>query len=300
MKKNNTDALKLLVLPALFGLVFCLTLDSSFPLYIVGQVLGGIFLAQAFVLMHEVGHNSFFNGTLLNKIFGYLISPLTFIPFYNWFKVHDLHHEWTGWRDKDPTTEGTFADQLGEAQVKIVNFCWKYYIPIFSLGYRFGIYWKQEKLKRFLPTAEFKKAQLNIYFYGFFYLLFILFNFSFFIKIIPAIYISWMITDLIMLSQHAHVEMPLADRKEVSPLKYVDQAKYSRSIKLPYNIGKYIFFNFNYHEAHHAYPGLPCYFLPRVKVDSHNSYPLLPWLKKVKSMNGVDYIFRSSDVRDGF
>lgn len=300
MKKNNTDAFKLLILPVIFSVIFLSTLSSSFPIYLVGQIFGGIFLAQAFILMHEMGHNSFFNSTFLNKTIGFLLSPLTFIPFFNWYKMHDLHHEWTGWRDKDPTTENTFDDQLSESQVKVVNFCWKYYIPIFSLGYRFGIYWKQEKLKRYLSPGDFQKSQLSIYAYCAFYILFFILNFSLFIKLIPAIYISWMITDLVMLSQHAHIKMPLAGSEEVEPLKYLDQGQYTRSIQLPFNIGKYIFFNFNFHEAHHAYPGLPCYFLPRMKVESQNSYKFMPWLKKVKSMNGVDYIFKSSDNRDGF
>lgn len=89
-----------------------------------------------------------------------------------------------------------------------------------------------------------------------------------------------------------------SEGKKVEPLKYADQAVYSRSIELPYNIGKYIVFNFNYHEAHHAYPGMPCYYLPRMDVDSHNSYAFIPWLKKVKSMEGVDFIFRSAQKKD--
>lgn len=300
MKKSNSQALKLLILPAVFGLFFTLTLESSPLLYLLGQIIGGIFFAQCFILMHEFGHNSFFNSTKLNSLLGYIISPLTFIPFFNWYKIHALHHEWTGYRDKDPTTEGTFAEQLNPKQMKIVNFCWKYYIPIFSMGYRFGIYWKREKLKRFLNESDYKTASLSINIYIAFYLLVLITNFSFVISIIPAIYISWVITDIIMLSQHAHIEMKNSEGKEVSPLKYIDQPQYTRSIKLPYNVGKYIFFNFNYHEAHHAYPGLPCYLLHKIKVNSHNSYKLFAWLKKVKSMDGVDYIFRSSAHRDGF
>lgn len=300
MKKNNLDALKLLIAPLLLGSFFYNTLESDWPLYLIGQICGGLFLAQAFILMHEFGHNSFFNSSKLNSFLGYLISPLTFIPFYNWYKIHNLHHEWTGWRDKDPTTEGTFADQLSEGQQKLVNFCWKYYIPIFSMGYRFGIYWKQEKLKRFLSEEEYQKSVMNIYMYIALYVLFVLFYFTTFIAIVPAIYISWMITDIIMLSQHAHIKMPLAEGKEVEPLKYTEQPTYTRSIILPYNVGKYFFFNFNQHEAHHAYPGLPCYFLPRVQVEKKNSYPLIPWLKKVKSMKGVDYIFKTSENREGF
>jgi len=300
MKRNNISALKLLIVPLILGTIFFTTLSSNAPMYIIGQISGGLFLAQAFILMHEFGHNSFFTYTKLNSFFGYLISPLTFIPFYNWEKIHTLHHDWTGFRDKDPTTEGTFAEQLNPKRMKIVNFCWKYYIPIFSMGYRFGTYWKKEKLKRFLSSEDYSKALTNINLYTSIYIFILIFNFTFFISILPAIYISWMITDIIMLSQHAHIEMLNSEGQEVEPLKYAKQPAYSRSIQLPFIIGKYFFCNFNYHEAHHAYPGLPCYLLSGIKVTSTNSYPLIPWLKKVKSMDGVDYIFRSSKNRDHF
>lgn len=300
MKKNNTEAFKLLIVPIILGSTFFSTLDSRLFFYIIGQLCGGLFLTQLFILMHECGHNSFFYNTSLNKYLGHFASFFSFIPYFNWHKIHHLHHQWTGWRDKDPTTEGTFADQLSPAQVKIVNFCWKYYIPIFSMGYRFGIYWKQEKLKKYLSAKDYKFAMTNIYLYLIFYVIFLIFNFSTFLLILPAIYISWMITDIIMLSQHAHIKMQHSNNECVTAFNFKDQPQYTRSIKLHYNVAKYIFFNFNLHEAHHAYPGMPCYLLHRLNVEAKNTYPLMSWLKKVKSMDGVDYIFKSSANREGF
>lgn len=301
MKKNNADALRLLVLPTILALVFFNTLESGLLLYICGQLCGALFLAQCFILMHEFGHNSFFKSSKLNSFMGWIVSPFTFIPFFNWYKFHNLHHEWTGWRDKDPTTEGTFAEDLSDKQVKIVNFCWKYSIPIFSMGYRFGTYWNTDKSQRFLKSENDQlKHKFFMRLYLAFYIVLMISAPSFFINLIPAIYLSFIITDIIMLSQHAHIEMPVAKGQDVSPLKYTEQSQYSRSILLPYKVAKFFFFNFNLHEAHHAYPGLPCYFLPQIKVNSTNSYRFWPWLRKVKSMEGVEYIFRTSKVRDGF
>ena len=36
-------------------------------------------------------------------------------------------------------------------------------------------------------------------------------------------------------------------------------------------------------------------------IDSYyNSYAFIPWLKKVKSMDGVDFIFKTDPNREGF
>lgn len=276
------------------------TLNSSIGFYLIGQVCGIIFFAQCFVLMHEFGHRSMFKSVGLNTLFGHIFSLFTFIPYYNWLEVHDLHHKWTGYRDKDPTTEKTFDDRLTPFQKKLINFCWKYYIPLFTIGYRFGIYWKAEKLQRHLNAATYRKCILSMFSYGVVYLCIIIFFPHTVLKLLPAIILSFNVTDIISLSQHSHIRMQHSEGKDIEPLKYADQIPYTRSLILPGWVGKYFIFNMNYHEAHHAYPGLPCYHLPDVKINNINAYPFFPWLRKVKSMPGVDFIFKSDPNRDGF
>jgi hypothetical protein len=65
-------------------------------------------------------------------------------------------------------------------------------------------------------------------------------------------------------------------------------------------ISKYFLFYFNFHEAHHAYPGLPCYHLQKMDIRGDNSFQFIPWIKKVKSMPGVDFVFKSDPNRRGF
>ncbi|MCO4793681.1 MAG: fatty acid desaturase [Bacteriovoracaceae bacterium] len=300
LRKSDISAFKYLVLPFLFCLFMIFTLDESLWTYMLGQVFGAIFFAQAFILLHETGHRSFFKTNSLNTLFGHFFSFLVFIPYYNWLEIHDLHHKWTGWRDKDPTTEKTFADRFSGKQEKIINTCWKYYIPLFTIGYRFGIYWKAEKLKRHLPEKNYKRCLLEMYLYAAFYLITIVLFPKFYLLILPALYISFIITDHISLSQHSHIKMPVSEGKDVEPLKFKDQAQYSRSLIFPKVISEYFLFNFNHHEAHHVYPGLPCYMLDKMNGDYYNSYQVLPWLKRVKSMSGVDFIFRSSSDRKDF
>src|SRR5690606_39075176 len=87
-----------------------------------------------------------------------------------WKSIHELHHKWTGWRDLDPTTEKTFDRGFSPIAKKVVDFCWRFYIPVFSIGYRLGIYWKREKLKRHLSEADYRKCLLSMGLMAFFYL----------------------------------------------------------------------------------------------------------------------------------
>ncbi len=300
LKKSNAQAMKYLMLPFFFLAAMISTLNEGGVNYWAGQLLGAIFFAQAFILLHETGHRSFFKSNKLNSFFGHFFSLFVFIPYYNWLEIHDLHHKWTGWRDKDPTTEKTFEDRLSSFQTNLINFCWKFYIPLFSIGYRLGIYWKAEKLKRHLPTGNYKRCIKEMYLYGGFYLITIFLFPGFYLSVLPAILLSFVITDIITLSQHSHIEMPISNGEDVNPLKFKDQAKYSRSLIFPSFVSEFILFNFNFHENHHIYPGLPCYHLNKLSEQHTNSFPFLPWLKKVKSMDGVSFIFRTSSKRDGF
>lgn len=300
MRKRDTRALGLLVLPLSLLTIMLVTLDQAMPYYLLGQLTGGIFFAQAFILLHEFGHRSLFKTNILNLLLGHFFSFLVFIPYYNWREIHALHHRWTGFRDKDPTTEKTFSDRLSKGQTLLVNGCWKYSIPLFTLGYRLGIYWKAEKLKRHLSPERYARCLRSMIFYAIFYgILFIAFPF-FIIALFPALYLSFVICDILSLSQHSHIQMQHSNGREVSPLPYLEQIPYSRSLIFPRWISYYFLLNFNYHEIHHAYPGLPCYYLDQLDIQTPNRYPFLPWLKKVKALDGVTFIFKSSAQREGF
>ena len=109
--------------------------------------------------------------------------------------------------------------------------------------------------------------------------------------ILPAYLLSLMLSDLIILSQHSHIEIPIAGDKEVRPIKYMDQVPYTRSLEFPSFVFNFIFFNFNRHEAHHAYPSLPAYYLDKANCTTKNSLGFFTYLKKMKSMSGMKFVF---------
>ena len=50
--------------------------------------------------------------------------------------MHGRHHKWTGWQDVDPTTAALVPRELGTLERVLVNVCWRFWIPLFSVLYR--------------------------------------------------------------------------------------------------------------------------------------------------------------------
>jgi len=299
-RPSALQAISLLITPGLLLSGMLLTLGQSWPLYLLGQLAGAVFFLQAFILLHEFGHRSYFPNRWANLVGGYCASFLVFVPLPNWAAIHELHHRWTGYRDKDPTTEGTFADALEPGQRRLINFCWRFWIPLFTLGYRLGIYWNLGKLKRHLSPHKFRICLAHMLLYLAAYAALLALFPAVFLALLPALLISFSMSDIMTLSQHSHVHMPVAAGKKVKPLAYAEQVQYSRTLLFPRWIARFILLNFNYHEAHHAHPGVPCYRLSHDAFAGGNAYPAWAWIKRVKSMPGVDFIFRTDLNREGF
>jgi fatty acid desaturase len=300
MKKNSQDGLKSLIVPLLSALTLVVTIGQTGWIYWIGQIIGSVFWFQSFILIHEFGHNSVFPSKKINQVMGHLFSIFAFIPFHNWVLIHTLHHKWTGWRDLDPTTEKTLKMKVGPLKSKLADFCWRFWVPLFTIGYRYETYWADDKLKRFLSAKDYRVSQYYRWGHLCFYLLMIVLFGQYILYLLPGLILSFMVTDIVTLSQHSHIQMPVSEGEKTKPLLYKDQIQYSRSLSMNPLIAKWLFFNMNYHEAHHAYPGLPFYFLDKAKGEWQNTFPLLPWLKKVKAMRGSEFVFTTSSKRDGF
>jgi omega-6 fatty acid desaturase (delta-12 desaturase) len=295
-KPSDSKAFAALIVPILIGgSGFWLTFYGSQWSYYLGQFLLSIFFLQTFLLLHECGHLNFFKTRFLNNIFGTLFGFFTLIPFYSWQQVHGLHHRWTGWRDLDPTTAPTAHASKSKIKNGVVNVAWKLFIPLFYLAYKIGNYWNLGKIRKYVPPTRFKKIRISILLYLIAYVvLFFLLDRSFILALLPAFIFSLIWKELVIMTQHSHVDMPLAEGREVKPFSFIDQIKYTRSFFVPTWISHYMLFNVNLHEAHHAYPGVPAYYLGEIDINQPSEPKFLDWLYKAKSMKGEDYIFRTS------
>lgn len=301
-KPSNKKAFIYLLSPIIFLIVgIYLSISLSGVLYVFGQLSLSIFFFQCFILLHETGHFSYFGSNFLNRIFGHFFAFISFIPFSSWISIHHLHHKWTGYRDKDPTTSGTVSPNFSQPVKALINFCWFFYLPLFTIGYRIGNYWSLIKLKKFLQARKLPIIYLNILIQLLIYILvFYIYGTKLLIYFLPAYVLSLMISDLFILSQHSHIEIPLSNGQQVKPIRYLEQIKYTRSISFHWSkLGKLVFFNFNLHELHHAYPNLPAYFLDTTGENLPNTVNFYLYLRDAKKLQGVDFIFNTSNKQIG-
>ena len=296
LKASNWLAIGYLTTPTLIVLasVFLFQQESKLS-YAGGTLLLSFFFTQTFILLHECGHLNYFRSRSLNHLFGNIVGFLTGIPFYTWVHMHNLHHKWTGWRDLDPTTEKTVQPGGAGIQRFIVNIAWFLFIPIFYLAYMLSNYWNILKIKRFSSKTVYHKSILAIGFYTLSYtLLFYFFASEIVHYIAPAFILSLVWKELIIMTQHTHIEIPISNGEKVRPISYSEQVQYTRSFYTFPILSRYFLFNFNLHEAHHAYPGMPAYRLHQVDVNKTKTPYYWTWFKTAKGMKGEDYIFRTS------
>lgn len=295
-KASNGKALGFLIIPLLLGAgSFLLCSQETFLLQGLGILVMSIFFTQQFILLHECGHLHFFKQKFLNVWMGNVFGFLAGIPFHSWMTMHHLHHKWTGWRDRDPTTEKTVdPSQSGVVNV-IANVSWFIFFPIFYIIYHVSNYWDIKKMKRFLKPRDHRLSVWSVIIYSVLYLfLFVVISVQWRWMISLAFFLSCIWRELIILTQHTHVDIPLARDQKVNPISYLDQVPYTRSFYIQPLLARYFLFNFNLHEVHHAYPGLSAYYLDEVDLDLPREPRYWTWFKKAKSLNGVDFVFKTN------
>lgn len=295
-KANDFKAFCFLVTPLLLLVIgVFLTARGELPLYFLGQFLLSIFFLQTFILLHECGHLNYFKTRSLNLLFGNIFGFFTMIPFYSWQHMHNLHHKWTGWRDKDPTTEKTVEPSNSMIMRVIANIAWWLFIPLFYIVYKISNYWNISKIKRHLNKEKYSKALMAILIYTIIYVVLFLFFYDFILRFVAISFgLSLIWKELIIMTQHSHIEIPISNGEDVKPVKFANQVQYSRSFYINKLVARVVLFNFNLHEAHHVYPGVPAYWLDKVDLGIEEKPSYMQWFLKAKSMKAEDYVFRTS------
>lgn len=295
-KADNWLALSFLMTPLLFvaGAILFFSINSSWG-YWAGLLCLSFFLTQSFILLHECAHLNFFRTIRLNKFFGNLFGLVSLLPFTTWMHMHNQHHKWTGWRDLDPTTEKTVKPSDSRIVKTIVNICWFFFIPFFYLTYHLSNYWNLFKIKRFVSKNVYRTSVISVLFYCLAYVILTVFFTTAVVKYyFPAFLLSMVWKELIILTQHTHIEIPISNGEEVRPVSYAEQIKYTRSFYTVSFISRYFLFNFNLHEAHHVYPGLPAYYLDKIDLKVPRKPMYSEWFFEAKSMSGEEFVFKTS------
>lgn len=279
------------------GILLALPDTENWLSYIAGQLLLTLVFVHAFVLLHEAGHNTLFPQRWLNRLTGHYAGFIALIPFASWKPVHASHHRYTGWQDLDLTTATLVPRPLGKIEHILINFFWRTGLPVFSLIYRLQSYWNLPRIQRFIHNPQrLKPMRMNaLLMLAAYALLIILVGFGqLVILILPALLLSLALEDILLLSQHTHIPQNNSGGKKVKAFKPMQQAQFSRSLKLPRWLSRLIM-GFDAHELHHMYPYIPGYQLHKIDYTPANEVHWLRWIRAAKRLDGVDFLFKNRD-----
>jgi acyl-lipid omega-6 desaturase (Delta-12 desaturase) len=270
-----------------------LSLVGGWMAWMSGQLLLALALIQWFVLLHECGHETLFRTSRCHAIVGRVAGLMTMIPFRCWTRVHGRHHKWTGWQDLDPTTEALVPRELSLAERALVNVCWRLWIPLFSMLYRVTNFWNLPRLLTLFPSAAERRAILRdasllIAVYG---LALAWFGPSLLLRVAGfAVILSFVLEDVLLLSQHTHIPQNISEGRPVRPFPAVEQEVFTRSLRLPAWLSR-LLLHFDAHELHHMYPFVPGYHLRRIAYEPSNEIGWWRWVCGAKQLRGEVLLF---------
>lgn len=265
--------------------------------WFASQAVLGLLFFQWFVLMHGCGHRALFASRALNDVFGHLASIFCLVPYKSWQYIHAQHHRWVGWMDKDPTTRG-LTEKLPPVYVqRFMNFCWRFWIPIFSLVFAVSTFWNVSGVAKVAPSRRQRRQVL-------FSVAFLIASFGLAIALARTQFLQiWgvaflcflMIGDPILLSQHVHLPLRKADGAKVRPFVLAEQDLFTRTIMVPAWIEHWVVLHFTTHGVHHAHPEVAHYDLARIQFSARHAIGWSEWLRAAKRIPVIQLLYQSSE-----
>ena len=277
------------------GLALSLSTWGGWFAYVVGQLLlAGVFL-HAFVLLHEAGHQTLLPGRRANALVGHLAGFLAVIPYEPWRRIHARHHRYTGWQDLDATTASLVPRQIRGWERRIVDIAWRSWLPLFSILYRIQNYWNLRRIAPFLGNAQIvRKARVNVIALVLVYAALLVWVGPAHLLVLvgPGVFLSLVLEDVLLLSQHTHVPQHLSGGVPVRAFRPIEQAQFTRSLRVPPLLSAAIM-HFDAHELHHMYPSVPGYRLLQIDFKPRNEVDWIEWTRAAKRLTGTDFLFRN-------
>ena len=264
-------------------------------LWLTGQVLLAFSLVQWFAILHECGHETLFRTRRFHGLAGQFAGFFSAIPFVNWKRVHGRHHKWTGWQDVDPTTEALVPRELKTAERVLVNVCWRYWIPLFSVMYRINNFWNWPRLKSLFKNANDRRAMAinSLGVLAVYIAIALLIGPTTLLRLIGlGVLLSLIAEDLLLLSQHTHIPQELSHGETVRPFPTIEQEVFTRSLVFPSWLSA-VLLHIDAHELHHMYPFVPGYRLGGIQYETENEIDVWTWIRRARAMPGEVFLFHN-------
>jgi omega-6 fatty acid desaturase (delta-12 desaturase) len=280
---------------ALSSLSCMLAMRANLAAWLAGQIVLAFALTQWFVVLHECGHETLFRSKSLNLYAGHLASIFCLIPFLCWKPVHRKHHKWTGWQDIDPTTALLVAGKFGKTKKAIIHLCWRFWIPLFSVTYRFQNFWNFRRLQSIFLRQNHKAFFCNIFCLLTIYAgLIVWLGIGQLARLVGfGLLLSLIFQDLLLLSQHTHMPLNLSKGAKAQPYPPVEQEDFTRSLAFPRWFSICVLLNMDAHELHHMYPFVPGFCLRRIPYAPKNAVGCWRWISEAKRLRGEVFLLQN-------
>jgi len=270
-----------------------LSLTGNWLEWVVGQIIVACSMFNWFSIMHDCGHKHFFSNRWANDTCGWIAGTMIVFLYEQWKTIHALHHRWNGWVDKDPTSQGLARGAPHPTMRIAMDWAWRLWIPLFTLTFGIMGFWDLRRTTAFCRNRiEILRQALNLTVVVLVYVgLAVTFRTLFFQAWALAFVLFLIVSDPFLLSQHVHLPQLRSGGAKVSPLRYRDQAAYTRELVLPSWAATHVFMNFNRHIIHHLFPQVPCYRLPQLRHAFENKMSWWRWLREAKSIPAHRLLF---------
>jgi omega-6 fatty acid desaturase (delta-12 desaturase) len=272
-----------------------LSTQPQWWLWLIGQLLLALSLIQWFAILHECGHETLFRTRRFHAVAGHVAGFFSLIPFFNWKRVHGRHHKWTGWQDVDPTTETLVPRELKASERMLVNVCWRYWIPLFSVLYRVNNFWNLPRLRSLFENSN-DRRRLTLESLGLiavYVAIAIVVGPLALVRLVGlGVLLSLIGEDLLLLSQHTHIPQQLSHGESVRPFPTVEQEVFTRSLVFPAWLSA-VMLHIDAHELHHMYPFVPGYRLGGIEYETENEIGVWTWIRRARAMPGELFLFHN-------
>lgn len=296
LRPTNAAGLRVVMLTtAGTALAIACSAAGGIGLWMLGQLLLAMMLVRWFVILHECGHGTLFRTRSWHHAAGVLAAFFALIPYHNWTRVHGRHHKWTGWQDLDPTTVSLIPRTRGRLERTLVNVCWRLWIPLFSIVYRVSNYWNLPRLRKLFPKPADRRAILRdtLSLLALYAIVVATCGLGAVTRTVGvALVISFVIEDLLILSQHTHVPQQISGGHAVEPFAALAQEPFTRSLRLPRLVSSFLL-HFDAHELHHMYPFVPGYCLRHIPYATDHEIGWWHWVRGAKQMSGETLLFQN-------
>ena len=285
----------ILIAASATALALALSMRAELWLWLMGQVILAVALVQWFAILHECGHETLFRSRRVHGVIGQVAGFFSLIPFYNWKRVHGRHHKWTGWQDVDPTTATLVPRELSRAERMLVNVCWRFWIPLFSVLYRINNFWNWPRLRSLFEKSEDRRrlAASSIGLLLVYFAIVVLVGPAALLRLIGlGVLLSLVAEDLLLLSQHTHIPQQLSHGEPVRPFPTIEQEVFTRSLVFPRWLSA-LLLHIDAHELHHMYPFVPGYRLGGIAYETENEIGVWTWVRRARAMPGELFLFHN-------